>query len=252
MVSDYTALFEPAGYLCLYESVEAELVAIAEHRKAMSYFSFAADELGVEDSALSETVALAFEHGLRVSLLEAKYGHIREISVFVFREHDEWRVTAYTLLMASYANHGARWSDGAQAAQSTLLGYSPSEIEAHLKQVRLRSAGWGVSTLFLLLKPSQADLVEAVGRRYLPTATEMAPLTLIRADNHLPTKAARELLGEQVLARAAFEHGLGRQLFGAANPEQAVYSVVLNAEQIGELNRTMSSNVEFWTGHDWK
>lgn len=157
---DLRRLFEPRGDAQQYESLMDEVAAVASGEKVVSMACFAADE--IDESSLYRRM-ISEAHERRLLVVTEADGN--SINVFVLGANELWRVPAISEMRRAFAS---RWSDEAEALNSSLLGYSLEQSARWLEERRVRHIGWGMRTVFALVQAENLDAIRELGMRAFP------------------------------------------------------------------------------------
>lgn len=150
-------LFEPRRHRSVYRSLSAELDAVRDGRKPIAMEVWPVGEL---DDEHAEFVALASTRGLSiVERRDVGRAGIPILAVYALRGDQTWRIDALHALWRTYTAANGAWSDGAEALESTLLGYTPAQIEGHLAAKRHERIGWRGATIYVLLGRADRRLI---------------------------------------------------------------------------------------------
>ena len=248
---DLASLFEGPNGLLKFDD---EFSALKDGRKAMSIFEFSrssVDSLDEVDRDYLDLVGRAFDAGLLVVHQPMEPRRATQIvNVFIVKHDQLWRVSAFIQNKAAFRQR--RWSDGAEALESSLLGYGEEAVAAWMEYMTMCSAGWGVATLYLMMTTEQKQIIIESGSRHLPTEALMPAITLFEVPaNQVPKRASSEPSPGFALGRVGVKHQLERRLFGTESSESETLSVEITEVDVREINRDLETKIEFWSGSGW-
>jgi hypothetical protein len=202
---DLTTLFEPRRHAPVYRTIRAELDAVRDGRKAMAMELWPRDSID-DDPDHAELVQLAMARGLQVIHQADTRGGVPVIAVYALQPEHAWRIPALRALWQVFVAAEGSWSDGAEALEGHLLGYTDAQIAAWLARKRHERLGWRGTTIYLLMTAAQKRILVATGNRQLPADALAHGMTAISCDGtrvikqHPPAWVARAKLA---LARIA-------------------------------------------------
>lgn len=230
-----------------YTSLDAELSAIARGDKAMSFFPFPTDAIleGPIDLYF-DIVGKAAQFNLHVTQVPAHASH--EICVFVHKAEHAWRVPAFMRLRQVLKSRSYVWSDGLEAVQSDLLGYSDVEIARWIVRQRERSPSFSGVSMYLLVPAGEMSQWVALGMRVIPTTSQAS--AVYKGDDSVIQPVASDLLPSTViLCRVAVKEYLLVELFGE---DMSVKTKAMSESIAAHLNANLQSKVEVAENGVWK
>jgi hypothetical protein len=229
-----------------------ELAALADGRKAMSVFEF--DRAQLLFGQTDDQYVLIADHSSKNGLVlvhDTSNKKSRVTRVFCLRLDQLWRVSAYIAL--KNAHETCRWSDGAEALESSLLGYDDAAIATWLDYMRKSSVGWGIATLHFLISDEHKPRIVEVGNRYFPEQLH-GGLTVVEVRNcNVLRKDAPELIPSLAIGRFGVNHSSVNDLLGiAADDDSDVVHARVEELSIPFLNRALVTGIQFWDGEEWR
>ena len=246
---DLLSLFEPVHGRKYFDTLEDELRAIRDGTKAMSYFSFAAEETHplAFGEAHAEVHAVAHALGLLVvdkpDIQFVRGKRFEFVTVFVLKEADLWRVPAFEVLKASPGGDAnlREW------LRSSLLGYSDEQIREWLALLNRLSIRSGGASLYLLLGSRAHAEAQDLGMRSLPVSAAAADILAFRCPSDMDARpdAQSSLSDDTVLRRARVAFTFMSDLFGTIQtPKKGVESIRLTSELAIKINQHLYTNLE--------
>jgi len=253
MSRSISTLFERRKHARVYPTMRAELDAVRSGAKAMAVEVWPRDSID-EDPDHHALVRLAYARGLQV-IHQADEGRagVPIVAVYVLHPEDAWRVPAHRALWQVFPAAEGSWSDGAEALEGYLLGYSDRQRAAWLAEKRHERCGWRGTTIYLLLTKAQRRILAATGNRYLHPDALAEGVTAVWCDGtrvvrkRAPAWVARDQL---VLARVAIADATFRRVLG--EPRGPVTSMRLTVEHARPLNAGLESKVELLGVRGWR
>lgn len=170
---------------------------------------------------------------------------------FIARPSESWRINAYIELKKAYLNR--QWSDGAEALESRLLGYPDTAIASWLAYIHHTQAGWGMTTLYLLLSDHQSQEIASCGFRYIPLSALHEGLVVIEVRNHygLRMDIGNTFEGRQV-ARCGVSNSVRREILDKSTGDTEIVQHTLERERATILSRSLLTAVHLWTHGQWQ
>jgi hypothetical protein len=241
---ELASLFEPRRHAALYPSLTAELDAVARGRKAIAMEAWPAGALDADHRAMHE---LARARGLEVvELRERGRAGTPAVLVFAFQPEHAWRIAALQALWSVYLDAEGAWSDGAEALEGHLLGYTRAQIARHLAARRHERLGWRGATLYLMLDRAQRAVVVASRGRALPAGA----LTLVTCDGtHVIRRRPPAWVARRALAIARI--AIVAEAAGRLLPERHGW-LRRGSIEASELTRLLEAPAEVLTARGWR
>jgi hypothetical protein len=130
--------------------MQAELDAVRDGAKALAVEVWPRDGI-LDEPDYRRMVRLAWERGLSVvNAPDRGRTGIDIVAVYALRPEEAWRIPAHRTLWRTYVDAAGGWSDGAEAVESALLGYTPAQTAAWLADLRHRRMGWRGATVYVV------------------------------------------------------------------------------------------------------
>ena len=243
---DLASLFERRSHARLYPTMRAELDAVRDRRKAIAMELWPRDAIdGDPDHA--ELVRLARARGLQVvHQPDVSRSGVPIVAVYALYTEQSWRIPALHALWRVVPPIEG-WSDGAEALEGHLLGYTRAQITAWLATRRHERLGWHGTTIYLLMTHAQRALLATTGNRYLHPDALASGITATWCDGtrvikrRPPAWLAKDKL---VLARIAIaDAAFARRCTGS--------STRLDARDAKLVNEALLSAIEFLGRRGW-
>ncbi|MCW5808713.1 MAG: hypothetical protein KIT31_40560, partial [Deltaproteobacteria bacterium] len=144
------SLFRRRRRAAAYPSQRAELDAVRDGEKALSVEVWPRDAV-LDDPDYRRMLRLAWERGLQVvHQPDRGRGGVPIVAVYALLPENAWRIPAHRALWQTFPDAEGAWSDGAEAVESALLGYTPAQAAAWLADLRHRRLGWRGATVYLV------------------------------------------------------------------------------------------------------
>ncbi|MEO8705692.1 MAG: hypothetical protein ABI867_37015 [Kofleriaceae bacterium] len=164
-----STLFEPRSRARLYPTVRAELDAVRDGHKPVA-MEIWPREVIAGDPDHAELVRLARARGLQITERNATTrSGVRITAVYALHPEEAWRIPALHALWHGFPAGGEPWSDGAEALEGHLLGYTDAQIATWLDAKRHERFGWTGITTYLVAadfdKPAGITAVWVDGTR---------------------------------------------------------------------------------------
>lgn len=240
-------LFEPARvhlrrFRHPYPTLRAELDAIASDDKGMSFYPASLRQLRADDELLRG----AFDRGLAVVLYDQRIpSKPHDISVYIARPDQLWRVPAHVALWDTAFVGDGRWSTAAEAQEGLLFGYTEGQRAAWRASIQRRQAAFGCATLYTLLDRAQRRSIAALGHRsFVPD--EPVSLFWHPSSHELRPDAWKRVPKGTVLARVAVRWKPLRRWF--AGKRRITQIDVTGAK----INSELVTDIEVMTAKGWK
>jgi hypothetical protein len=254
---DLLGLFERERYgqpaPAPYPSLDAELDAVRDRRKAMSTFPWWSSDLAdgrelvrFADGVFDRQLALVLYPGrLRVP------AHGREVHAFVLRPDQMWRVAAFEAL-ADNADETGSWTDAHELHESALRGYTKAQRAAWLARRRWQRS----ESIYTLLTREQRVRIELLDQRCLGRPGDAAGMVVFEHAQSHPVKrtAARLIPRGLTLARVIVPRRVHTELFGDVRTRarrRGVMTAQLSAATVKAINGTLRGAVQFLRGTRW-
>jgi hypothetical protein len=188
------ALFEPRRHRA--PTMRAELAAVRAGKKPIAMEAWPAGELDADHAAM-----LRLARGLEI--IERRERGL-DLLYVLHHAREAWRVEALHALWRTVPALG--WSDGAEALESHLLGYTPAQIERWLADRRHERLGWRGTTIYALLPIA---LRRSIAHHWFPHDRA----TLLWCDGTRVIKRRPPVRRGMLLARTAIPDELAAELF---------------------------------------
>jgi hypothetical protein len=227
----FSTLFSPRSHARVYPTLRAELDAVRAGRKAIAMEIWPAGDSLADDPDHASLVRLARARGLEI-VYQPDTGRsgVPIVAVYALRAAQAWRIPALHALWRAFPQGGEPWSDGAEALEGHLLGYSRSQIAAWLAARRHERLGWRGVTIYLVGRSLEAvagtTAVWAAGTRVIK---RRPPAWLAREGLQL----ARIAITERAFARTFPARGDVRTVRLAAKHAQLVRARISRIELLG-------------------
>jgi hypothetical protein len=248
---DLTTLFERRKHAPVYRTMRAELDAVRDGRKAMAMELWPRESID-DDTDHAEMVQLAMDRGLQVIHQADTRAGVPVVAVYALHPEHAWRIAALRALWQVFVAAEGAWSDGAEAYESHLLGYTDAQIAAWLARKRHERLGWRGTTIYLLMTHAQQRILAATGNRDLHPDALARGMTAVWCDGtrvikqHPPAWVARDKL---VIARFAIAEHAFTRLFESRG---AVVSAQLTNDHAAALNTALESKIEYLGARGWR
>jgi hypothetical protein len=217
------SLFEPRRHPA--RSLRGELDAVRAGDKPIAMEAW---PIGALDEDYDRFVALGRARGLEIVEREERALH----AVYAVTAREAWRIDALHALWQVVPARG--WSDGAEALESHLLGYTPAQIERWLAERHRERLGWHGVTIHVVM-------ARALRRHTTPRWFPHGDATIAWCDGTLVPKRRRPVWVAKrrlSIVRAAIAGEHFYQLFGRRG---RVRSCELDP---AELNPMLVANIE--------
>ena len=259
ILSDLARLFDERERPRAYDGPADEIAAVQRGEKAICMYSF--PRSAVEDNDL-DYLAIAqrtLDAGLTLTLRRNPFSapppH-EDVCVFAHREGEAWRVSAW-LATATVVSEYPPWSDGLEALESYLLGYSEEQIGQWIDHHRARRLGWVGRTVYALMTREQQQRIVEHGSRSFPQglpADEMLLFFVSRKQEPMRRDAAEQCGPMRALARFAMAEDGFDTVFENVLIARApgVASVEVPARDGVSLNKFLESRIEFLSADGWR
>jgi hypothetical protein len=133
-----------------YPTMQAELDAVRDGAKALALEVWPRDGI-LDDPDYRRMLELAWARGLQiVQQPDQGRGGVPIVAVYALHPEQAWRIPAHRLLWQTYPDAAGAWSDGAEAVESALLGYSRAQTAAWLADLRHQRLGWRGTTVYIV------------------------------------------------------------------------------------------------------
>jgi hypothetical protein len=249
-MTNVETLFEPRIPPRPYETLEAELAAVADGAKRLSYFELSLSETAGpgENEAYSRVRATAHARGLSVVLLPSTEivgaARFERVRVFVSRLEESWRILALQSLWQALDREPG-WSYLIERYTASLLGYTDEQITEWLVFQRRYSPAFGCVPLYLLFSVRDTDAFDDVGWRCIPKT--IGDVELIRAGVDLCPRwdLATRVPSTTGFVRFGVAPAAPKLIFGSAAIEKlGVERLVLNPSMVRSINQNLVTPLE--------
>jgi hypothetical protein len=245
----YKELFEERHPPCPpgYDTVEGEIRAVHEGRKALAYQP---DAAAFDDEESRDIHELA--HSLGLAVLYAP-GRLGATCAYIGKPENLWRAWAHQALWTIVPNTGG-WNDGAEALESFLLGYSDEERATWMEYQRWTRLGWEGETLFFFLTDAQVEAMAPVSNRaFLPTVFAGGAVGVSPRGRALRRRHKGLVPGARRIVRAAVKREELGFLFypGSADEEILPIAFTLDENDATLLNKNLLSHVQVLRDLTW-
>jgi hypothetical protein len=146
----FSSLFRARRAARPYPNMQAELDAVRDGAKALSMEVWPRDGI-LDEPDYRRMLRLAWDRNLCV-VHAPERGRTGSdvVAVYAVRPEEAWRIPAHRTLWRTYVDAAGAWSDGAEAVESALLGYTPAQTAAWLTDLRHQRMGWRGATLYVV------------------------------------------------------------------------------------------------------
>jgi hypothetical protein len=246
---DVHQLFELVSKPRSYDSLDAELKAVASREKGMSAFVTASKVGDVLGDTLNDYLQRANVYGLVVASQRSTKDGLTYEHIVAMHPDQAWRLPAY-LAIVDALNY--EWSDAAEYICSVVLGYSAESIDEWLSWNHSHRAGWRGSTIYLVMSSGAAVSIGELAGRGFPRNVDLASITaVIPSERMALRKDAWQLVPEgSVMARIAVKEGVARRIFDQPEHGGLYVSNSIEIETL-DLNKSLLSGVEFQGPTGW-
>ena len=250
-MNDLARLFDDGEPPWPYHDFDEEMAAVQRGEKAISMVPFPMDAVENNDESYLALVQSTLAAGLTLAVHQSPLSiplH-QHVNAFAYREGESWRVPA--LLATEKVLRGyPPWSDGLEALESCLLGYSEEQIVQWIDYQRARRLGWVGRTVYALMTREQQRRIVEHGSRSFPDgppADEMLLLFVSRRQYPIRRDAAEQCGPMRALARFAMAADGFDTLFKNVLKarDSGVVSVEIPARDGVSLNKFLESRIEF-------
>jgi hypothetical protein len=239
-----------------YDDFTEEISAVKQGRKAISMFSFPSSAVEANDETYLALVESTLEAGLTLTVRQSPLslpGH-EYICAFAYREGDAWRVPALLETIRALRQYPP-WSDGLEALESTLLGYSQEETAKWIAFHRARQLGWAGRTVYLLMTRDQRQRIIEHGSRSFPNDMpgEMVMWFVSRSRRPIRRDVALQCGPQHAVGRVAIARNSFDTIFLSSLKATSadVVWIELPTTRTVLMNVTLESKIEFLSPDGW-
>jgi hypothetical protein len=228
----------------------SEVESVARKAKSMSVFTITQDMLG--DEFYVKLIKKSIDMGIMVAIHKrfngAAKGASEEILLFFLPGEESWRIPAYLSMKRAFFDDP--WSDGLEILQSSLLGYSESEIKSRIDDHNRRRIGWLGPTCYFLVSHAQRNAIRKLANRCIDPSSVAEDIEVFyNTDNLLPKENAHQLLPEGIhICRASIKFNFFKSLFAhdiISGRKVSFFVSTIDSCNVSDLNESLQSNFEF-------
>lgn len=254
-LSDVRGLFSWPRHSPKFKSLDDELDAIANGTKAISLFAFSPREVVDSTADLhAEVMRLALQRQLAVTHIGGTRGQ-GQIRVFVYARDHAWRIPALETLYRLCTDGEYGWSEGAEVLESTLLGYSESDIKGWLDTKRARYVNNHGETIYIILDASQRSELEELGFKAVSAGLVGDALSgfFTTGPGYVAPEAVRALAPGITIVRAAVTQSYLMSLSKESGSfDGDILKVSIRKEAIPSFNLALRSGFQVLSPDGWK
>ena len=249
-MNSYSHLFAPSTrrFVAEYETLDSELAAIRDRRKAMSVFEWTIS--AAADPYYIDVLQKSLQLGLSVvsKRIDPTKPHFR---TFVAHQEDLWRVPAYHLLVEICSNidSAITWTEELECYESMLLGYSDTQIAQWNISRRQLGVGRCGRPVYVVLSGAQRRAICQIGDRCFPLEMKGHTLEVILVEGGIaPIVSAEDVLLKELLtlARVWVTSALYDRILAADRFESGIIEKTFLVEDVAEFNRGLLDQIEFF------
>src|SRR5262249_55500235 len=159
------------------------------------------------------------------------------VCVFVHPPSEIWRVDAIMMLRKLLFSEEYKWTDGLEAVQSHLLGYSDDETRRWMRYHRKIRPTWSGGPVYFVIPLDEQLSWTTLGMKAIPIATGATAIHV--RSSLIPRRDVETVLRSRaVLARSSVKAGILSSLIPLDNRRSSA-SVMLNEEFAARLNNAL-------------